>query len=160
MLYFFLISLFNLHAFHLSNTEINYNEDSNSLQIASKVFIDDLEDELKLHGHTKLHIATPREAENVDSILFEYFFENLQFRTDVEHKEMEFIGKETSEDLIAIWVYIEIFLADQPSQLQIKNTILTDLYDDQKNMIILKKNNKMIEHETLDYKNTELNISL
>ena len=146
----FILLLTYLHAFHLSTSEINYDEASNAIQIASKVFIDDLELELSREGHDKLFIGTKKESRSVDSLLEIYFQKKLHLNVDGHGQESYYLGKELSDDLIAIWVYIEIPLKQKMKSLTINNTILTNLYDDQKNIVIVKKNNKMIKHSFLD----------
>lgn len=151
----FLILLFSvLHAFHLSKTEINYDVQSNSIQIASKVFIDDLESELKLSGYNKLQIGTSLEKSNVDSIIHIYFDQHLSVILNDKKLNSNFIGKELSGDLQAVWVYIEIANVENFNEVKINNTILVELFNDQQNMTIIKRNNKMIEHKMLNNKDT------
>jgi hypothetical protein len=150
-----------LHAFHLSKTEINFDEPSMSLQVASKIYIDDLELHLGLDGYKYLKIGTQKEHRLSDSLILNYIQNHLIIKTDNPQKlNYNYLGKELSEDLLAIWLYIEIPLQEKPAQLEIKNSILTDYYDDQKNMVIVKRNNKMIEHTMLDVKKLILSAQL
>ena len=45
------------------------------------------------------------------------------------------MGKEESEDLIAIWCYLEKTEIKELHSVAIKNSLLTEIYDDQKNMV-------------------------
>ena len=143
-----------LHAFHISKTEINYDTRSQSLQVTSHIFIDDLEDCLKKRGHDKLFIGTKKESPKVDSLLHVFFQKELQVTLVQVAPSQTYIGKELSDDLLALWVYIEIPVPGKKlDQVMINNTILLDLYDDQKNMVMIKKDQKLLEHLILD-KNT------
>ena len=139
------------HAFHLSTSEINYDHKSKSIQISTRIFIDDLESELKVNGFTNLHIGTQKETANADSIVFEYIMQNLIIKIDDEVKDNFFVGKELSEELDAVWAYVEIPLSERRTQVSVYNSILTKLFDDQRNMVVIKVDNKMVEHEILDF---------
>ena len=142
-----------LHAFHLSKTEVNFDTKSQAIQIASKVFIDDLELDLQYNGFKDLKIGTDYEVTYADSLIADYFQKNLLISVDDQvNSNQFFIGKELSEDLIAIWAYIEIPLEKMPSSISVKNTILNRVFDDQKNMVQIKRDNKLIEHSILDVK--------
>ncbi len=159
MLQVLIIILSLAHAFHLSKTEVNYDTKSNSIQIASKVFIDDLESELKYEGFSHLNIGTSKEKSNVDSILHVYFIKKLCFSSNGKTLSQEFVGKEMSDDLLAVWVYIEVPIKKALGEVKINNTILTKMFDDQQNMVIIKRDNKMIQHEMLNAKNIEIKTS-
>ena len=148
-----ILTLAFFHAFHLSKTEVNFDEQSMSLQVASKIYIDDLELHLGLDGYKDLKIGTQKEHILCDSLILDYIQDHLIIKTDnTQFLIYNYLGKEMSEDLLAIWLYVEIPLKEKPNQLEIENSILTDYYDDQKNMVIVKRNNKMIEHIVLDSK--------
>lgn len=45
------------------------------------------------------------------------------------------LGKEASEDLMAVWCYFEISGYKNLRQVKIENKILTELFNDQKNIV-------------------------
>ena len=57
-----------------------------------------------------------------------------QFLKD-NNVEYEYIGKETSEDLQAIWCYLEIINIESIKSIRVENSLLMELFDDQKNII-------------------------
>ena len=46
-----------------------------------------------------------------------------------------FIGKEISEDLVAVWCYLEIENIERFNKIHVKNNILLEVFEDQKNII-------------------------
>ena len=52
-----------------------------------------------------------------------------------ENVDYTFLGKEVSEDLQAVWCYLEIENINSIKELKIKNQLLTSLFDDQKNIV-------------------------
>jgi hypothetical protein len=49
--------------------------------------------------------------------------------------KLTFLGKETSKDKLAVWCYLEATGLKNISALDIENIILTELYNDQKNIV-------------------------
>jgi len=84
----------------------------------------------------------------------------LQISADGHVLSATYIGKEPSEDLLAVWCYIELKIPLNFSQLKVRYDVLMDLYDDQKNIVSLKikgKNGYMLfnsrhAEETIQYK--------
>lgn len=124
-----------LHEFHISKSEVLYNTTEKALQITVHIFIDDLEDALKNQGAEKLHLCSELEAENADVYLEKYL--RQQFRLTVDGKEVNynFLGKEPSEDLQAVWCYMEVTEVENIKELMVVNSILQEMFDDQKNIV-------------------------
>ncbi len=140
--YLLLISIFlsgwntaNEHEFHLSKSLIEYAEDEKAIQITMHLFIDDLEDALKLKGIEKLYICTDKEAANAEEEVYKYLQENFSISIDNQALEYAFIGKEISEDLLAVWCYLEVTNVETFQQMEVMNRSLLEAFDDQKNLI-------------------------
>ena len=124
-----------LHAFHISKCQIDYNDKEQALQITMHLFIDDLEEALKKQGVDKLFIGTERESKNADKHLFDYIQNCFKLQVNDKAQDYVFIGKEPSEDLQAIWCYLEITGIEKVKSIFVENTIITEIYEDQKNII-------------------------
>ncbi len=131
-----------VHEFHISKTLIEYNEKENALQFTLHIFIDDLEEALRQQGADKLFICTEKEAEKADDYIYKYLQQKLKIKVDDKAVEYTFVGKEVSEDLVAVWCYLEIENIDSFSKLYIKNNTLVETFDDQKNIISVSGPNK------------------
>ena len=133
------------HEFHISNCEIEHLAADKSITIVLHLFIDDLELNLKNLGYDSLYISTGKESERTNDILGSYFKEKLNLTADAEKINLIFLGKETSEDLMAIWCYLEATDIPDFNEITIENKILLDTYSDQKNITsFLKSNGKKI----------------
>ena len=126
-----------IHDFHVSQALINYNADNRSFEISLHIFIDDLEIALLERGIEKLFIATDRENKNADDHIFGYLHDRFRIISDKDTVNFSFLGKETSHDLMAVWCYLEAVEIPSPREITIYNTILTEIYSDQKNLITL-----------------------
>ncbi len=134
------VDLTTMHELHLSKCDIKHNTETSSLQITLNIFIDDLELSLKQGGVEKLYILTEKEAEDADYYIEKYVSEKLMITVDGRPAEFTYLGKEISEDMMAAWCYLEVNDVVDVRKLEITNKILIELYDDQKNIVSVKKN--------------------
>lgn len=141
-----------MHELHLSNSHVNYDEKSMSVQVTMHIFIDDLELALKNDGITGLKIGTEKESPDADDAVADYIDQHFNLIVAGDTLQQGFLGKEVSEDLMALWCYIELPIDQMPQDLEVVNTILTREYDDQKNIVVFKKNKKRITDFLLDVK--------
>lgn len=138
------------HEFHLSKSTVNYDSASNSIQVSMHIFIDDLEVALDVQGTKNLRIGTGKEADDADTYISRYIEKQVQFFQGKDTLEQEFLGKELSADLAAIWCYIEIPINGQLQELTVDNRLLMEVYDDQKNIISVKKDKKRVKDWLFD----------
>ena len=124
------------HDIHVSKTEVDYNETNQSIQISTHIYIDDLEEDIKNNlGGTDLFIGTEKESDSADYYIYNYLNEHLIFDVNDEPVTYDFVGKELSEDLLAVWIYVEIPDIEAISAITMQYDVLMDLYDDQKNIM-------------------------
>ena len=132
-LIFILFSSAALHKFYVSTTKIEYVEKTQSVQIISKIFIDDLEKVLRKKYDESIVLGSENEHEK--DLVKMYVLENLNININGTPVELEYIGKEYEIDLLK--VYIEINNISNFSSIEIENVILFDLFNEQKNIIHL-----------------------
>lgn len=134
------------HPIHLSVCEVNYNQETKGVEIALKVFFDDLEEGVVKLGGPQLHLFTEKEHENADEWVFNYLKENLQIEVNNKNTTLEWVGKETNEqqDIQSLWIYMEVKNVRKIKELKITDTILFDVHEDQRNMLHLNCNGKKV----------------
>lgn len=157
-LIFFTVFVFagspTLHDIHISKAEINYKTEEKVIQISLHIFLDDLEDELKLMGGHNLHLCTEKETEEAEEYLLKYINQNFKLQSQGRPLELDFVGKEVSEDLVAVWCYLMIEDIEI-DQLDLNYQIMLSRFDDQKNIIAFKKNGKREGFYILDHEASE-----
>jgi len=135
------------HEFHLSKTTINYDTEEMAIQISTSIFIDDLELALlEEYDQDSLKICTRKEREDAEQWIHEYLKEKLIVRIDDAELELTFLGKEQSDDLAAVWCYLEAYEVPEFREISVTNTILTSQFDDQKNITMVQVDKKRIAH--------------
>ena len=126
------------HEFHFSKCQIEYQADTQVLQITMHLFIDDVELALEKRGHKGLFLCTEREHPDANAHLLDYLESSFQLATNDKTVAYQFVGKEITEDLSGMWCYFEIEKLKKLKTLEIQNSILTEIHDDQKNMMHVK----------------------
>ena len=101
------------------------------------IFIDDLETALAASGHAGLFICTEKEAPDAETYIGDYLNNNLIISVDGVNQQFEFLGKEVSEDLQAVWCYMEIVDIQCNEAISVENNVLLEIFDDQKNIVRL-----------------------
>jgi hypothetical protein len=154
-----LLTLFRLdetkevfHDFHLSRCEINFESKSGDLQIAAHIFIDDFEDALALGGKKDLHIGTQKESPKGDEAIEQYINQKLILKSLNKAHKLSLIGKEVSKDKMAVWCYFEVIGLKNLTNIDIENKILTEVFNDQKNIVDFTVDNKKKHFTIFDAK--------
>jgi len=132
----------NFHEFHISKCNIDLSEKEQTLQITLHIFIDDLEEALRQLGADKLFICTEKEHEDAEKYILNYLNQSFTLEVNDKEVEYEFLGKEISKDLAATWVYLEVQNVTSLEALKVKYNLLTEIFEDQKNIIQIKGPNK------------------
>ncbi|MEO1624952.1 MAG: DUF6702 family protein, partial [Bacteroidota bacterium] len=133
------------HQIHISKCQIAFNEPEQALQMSFHIFIDDLEDALRQRGADELFIGTEKENPQADAHLEAYLREKFILEVNGKPASYVFIGKEPSEDLQAIWCYLEITEVNLFQQLSVSSEVLMDVHEDQKNIIFVERAGKPSE---------------
>lgn len=123
------------HDFHISRCEINYETKTGDLQIAAHIFIDDLEDALILMGKKDLYIGTTKENSNCNDVIEQYINQKFIIKSSNQTQKLSLLGKETSKDKLAVWCYLEVTGLKNITNIDVENIILTEIFNDQKNIV-------------------------
>ena len=131
---------FSVHKYYLSLTQIEYNQESKSLEIIINVFMDDIELALNKDYNIDLQLTTKLELENPDQYFEKYLREKLHFKVQDQAFDFNYLGKEYEGDLV--YFYLEIPNIETPQPLEIHNQILLQYFDEQQNVVKLKVGKK------------------
>jgi hypothetical protein len=139
-----------LHPFHISITEIKYNASQKSLEIAQKIFWDDLEVELNDYSKSKINFLKPRNKEELNKLVQKYMLEHSEILINGKKTSMNYLGYEIEEDVA--WVYMEAENIPVPQTAEIKNSVLFKNFPGQQNIINfykdkLPKSLRLIENQ-------------
>lgn len=139
LLAFPLISAVPTHKFYVSITRIEYVKEKNSLQIITKIFIDDIEAALRERFGQDISLATSKETETADNDLKQYILQNLKIKVNGKNTQLRYLGKEYETDMVV--AYLEVEPITSLKTIAIENKILMEMFPEQQNIIHLKSAN-------------------
>ena len=146
-----ILSGLTVHQFYVSTTLIRFVPEENSLQITAQVFADDFEFTLqklspgiRLNPDSKVKLA--------DSLTKKYFQRNLVFSSEGRNLPFDYLGKIYRNDLLV--AYLEIILDSTVQNFDVKNTLLFDFTDDQKNILHFRNKGKRRSFLSVSSKHT------
>ncbi|AWW31048.1 hypothetical protein DN752_13455 [Echinicola strongylocentroti] len=138
MLYNYIVSMIigwvvYFHPFYISVTDISYNETSQSLEIAQKIFWDDLEVALGNVTGERVDFMNPADPEGMSKRIKKYLLEHNHITVNGKEASLVYLGFEVEED--AAWFYLEATAITKPGEVVVTNEILISDYPDQRNMV-------------------------
>ena len=128
-----LMTAATLHKYYVSVTEIEYVKEKKSVQIISRIFVDDLEAVLRKRYDKRLYLTPKKESKEVNAVLQRYFKEKFQIKINGESTDYTFIGKEYDNDIV--FCYFEIKNIEHIDSFEVTNKLLFEMFDDQKNVV-------------------------
>ncbi|UOR05680.1 hypothetical protein MUN82_00940 [Hymenobacter aerilatus] len=128
------------HAYHASIMDVRYNSQKKQLEVAVKVFTDDLEKALSANQPRPVSVLEdprPQLATLTTALLRRA----LAFGTKPgESLPWRYVGMERDHD--AHWLYLAVPLSTAPPALYLRNHLLLDTFDDQMNIVNVEANGK------------------
>lgn len=134
--YLSVVSLFGLNAMHpffISLTDMVYKADEQRLEIAQKIFWDDLEVALSKKYKTPVDFLNTSDRTTLDEMVREYLLEQNKIHVNGQLISLEYLGHEVEED--AAWFYFESTDVPRPTEVLIMNTVLTSEFPTQQNIV-------------------------
>ncbi len=131
-----LLAFTAVHKYYVSVTQINYVPSKQSVQIISRIFVDDLENLLKERYDDAITLSPKNEESTTDEYIKTYLTEKLKIKINNKAARLTFIGKEYDADIVKC--YLEIEGVNKIESIEISNQVLFDLYDEQQNIVKTK----------------------
>jgi len=136
VLFVSLSSFISLHKYYVSVTDIEYAKETKSLQIISRLFVDDFEKVLQERYIDTLSL----DDNSADFYIEKYFSKKLKVTVNNELQQFSFIGKEIDGDMVHC--YFEIEKVSNIETINVMNKLLFGTYENQQNITHLKINEK------------------
>ncbi len=148
-----LFAFVTAHKFYLSVTNVNYSKEDRALQVTSRIFIDDFEKVLFERYGIEAKLATSNESKVADEYIEKYFRTKLVVEINGENAPYTYIGKRYDNDVVICYIEVPNVDLAQTKSIQIENELLTDLFDEQQNIVHfrigdLKKSFVLIKSDT------------
>ena len=154
-----IVCLFTMmHPVHVSFTNVEYQQKQNEISVSFQVFTDDFE---LLFYHLYEEVLDLSESDNINQYnekIDRYFNQHFTIKSEKRNYHLINNDYKTTEEFT--WFYYRIQLNDDiPEKIKIKDTVLFDLFLDQKNLLIFKWGTIEKGHQ-FDLRNKEISITL
>ena len=130
------------HKYYVSVTTINYSQKDDALQITTRIFIDDLEKVLEDRYDINAKLDTPEEDKSANGYIEKYFKTKFQLKVDGKEKPFTFLGKKYEVDMVVCYLEIPKVELAKAESIEIQNELLTDVFEEQQNIVNFKWNGK------------------
>ncbi|MCF7567247.1 peptidase E [Sabulilitoribacter arenilitoris] len=135
-----LIAFTSVHKYYVSVTQVNYIKEESSVQITSRIFIDDFENLIRNRYDESITLAGKNEPKIANTYIENYLKDKIKIKINNKDTKLNFIGKEYDADIMLC--YLEIEDVKDITSIQITNQLLFDLYSEQQNIVKTKINSK------------------
>ena len=129
-----------LHPFFISLTEVRYNAGSKKMELAQKIFWDDLEVALSKEAGVTVDFLKPKDKAKLESQVKAYLLKHTQVWVNGKLVPLTYLGYEVEED--AAWFYLESTATNLPKTVEVQNTLLLRDFDGQQNIVHVYVNSK------------------
>ena len=127
-----------MHPVHVSVVNMDISDDG-QISFSVKMFTDDFEEIINQINHTSISFKENTSIESIKEFVENYISENLQVlgNLNIEENNYKLMSFKMNEE--SIWFYFVIHSEKEVSKtVEIRNSLMTDLYTDQINLFILK----------------------
>jgi hypothetical protein len=128
------------HPFFISLTEVRYNAGSKKMELAQKIFWDDLEVALSKEAGVTVDFLKPKDKAKLESQVKAYLLKHTQVWVNGKLVPLTYVGYEVEDD--AAWFYLESTATNLPKTVEVQNTLLLRDFDGQQNIVHVYLNSK------------------
>lgn len=126
----FLLSVLAAHPIHVSVTEIMFDEKERELEIITRIFTDDLETSIrKASDQPEVKLT----ESSTDQLVWKYLEPRFKITLDGRTQKVKYLGHEVEGD--AMLCYIQVSNVKKWKSIEVFNSVITELYDDQSNLV-------------------------
>ncbi len=134
------VSSFGVHKFYTSISKIEFVSKKKSVQITSRIFIDDITDAMEKKYHKKIFLASNKETSGDVELLKKYLSEKFSIKINGQTKTMIFVNKELEDNTLICYLKINDVVKIQ--SMEVENTVLMETHSEQQNKIQTMINGK------------------
>jgi hypothetical protein len=129
----FSMSSFGVHKFYMAIYQINYAPEKKMLQITARIFVDDLNKALEKKYKKKTFLGFGKESIESEQLLKKYLTDNFTLKVNGQSKPINLLSEEMEGDVLVC--YLSIKDITKIKSLEIYNSVLTDCFTEQQNIV-------------------------
>lgn len=129
---------FSVHKFYVAIFQVDHNASKKRIEITARVFADDLNTAMDKKYKTRHYLASDQETEADVADLKKYFAAHLRLTIGRQPKTLQFKSKALDGNVVVC--YFSIPDVPKATPLEVENTVFTELFEDQQNMMHFQYN--------------------
>lgn len=125
------------HPVHVSYTNVEYDNQAKEFKMLFKIFVDDFDKILLQKYGLNLELQAGKKKSGYQVYVSKYISEHFKIyagNKDITKNKLRFLHSEIREK--AIWIYYNCRYNGKSNKFEIRNSLMTDLYRDQTNLLI------------------------
>src|SRR3989344_3020172 len=122
-----------MHKYYVGLTEVNIDSKKHTLDVSTKLFMDDLEAGLLKSANKKVDLSISVNNKEVQALLMNYLDANFKVNVGGKLLKLKFVGYEVEND--AVWCYSEVTNFKGKGTVSILNTLLYESFPEQANLM-------------------------
>lgn len=131
-----LMAAAGLHKYYFSVTQADYDAQDHALKMVTRVFYDDLQKVFQERYDKSIKVDASYDQKKLDGYIKRYFDGKFIVRINGKAQPLHYIGHKDEVDYVVC--FFEVTDIQDLKTIEIENTLLTDLFPDQKNVVHLK----------------------
>lgn len=123
------------HKYYFSVTQADYDAKDHALKMVTRVFYDDLQKVFQERYDKSIKVDASYDQKKLDGYIQRYFNQKFIVKINGKERRLNYIGHKDEMDYVVC--FIEVTDVQNPKSISIENTLLMDLFQDQKNVVHL-----------------------
>lgn len=145
-----LLTSAGVHKYYIAVFQMDHKPEKKTMQITGRIFIDDLEKTLNARYGKTFYLATTKELPETTNTVKQYLLDKITVKVNGKSAPVTFLAKEVDDDILVC--YLTVPAPKKVTSIQVRNTVLQDMFREQQNMINTKVNNErkslLLTHDT------------
>lgn len=130
----------SVHRFYVGIYQVDFVPQKKRLEITTRIFMDDLNDALTKTYKKQTNIGDQKETPEDVTLMKKYLSDKFKIYLNGQLKAMNFHSHEQENNVIIC--YLTVKEVPKITKMEVENTILTELHDEQQNIIQFNNNGK------------------
>ncbi|MFY7666170.1 DUF6702 family protein [Flavobacterium sp.] len=126
------------HKFYVSLYKVIHNAKAAQFEITGRIFIDDLNEALTSFAKRKTYLGDNKHTPADELALESYLQKKFTFSINGKQQSLEYLKFEREDNTII--VYLRVKFKGKISRIELSNPCITEVYDEQQNIIQLEWN--------------------
>ena len=134
------LTAMSAHRFYVGIYQVDFVPQKKRLEITTRIFMDDLNDALTKAYKKQTNIGDQRETLEDVTLMKKYLSDKFKIYLNGQLKTMNYHSHEQENNVIIC--YLTVKEVSKITKMEVENSILTELHDEQQNIIQFNNNGK------------------